>query len=170
MGGWFFLEGVGILRERERICTVLSYSRARRFAALRFVRHSPPAGRPTNRDSCLAAVHTGLAASIVLGPRVGFGTKHMRPYNIIYAMIGGALLWVGWCRTRAHSGTRAHTRAQADTGARTRALTHMRARATHAHAGMRAHACSYATQIDFIHIKHSRASNMGIKRVLINAD
>ena len=38
----------------------------------------------------------GLAASLVLGPRKGFGVKDMKPHNTVYTMIGGSLLWVGW--------------------------------------------------------------------------
>ena len=32
----------------------------------------------------------------MLGPRRGFGVRDMKPHNIVYTMIGGSLLWVGW--------------------------------------------------------------------------
>jgi ammonium transporter, Amt family len=47
-------------------------------------------------------VHTcagmsGLAASIAVGPRSGFGVKDLKPHNVLYTLIGGSMLWVGWC-------------------------------------------------------------------------
>ena len=39
---------------------------------------------------------SGLAASVVIGPRKGWGVIHMKPHNIVYTVVGGALLWVGW--------------------------------------------------------------------------
>jgi Amt family ammonium transporter len=38
----------------------------------------------------------GLVAAIVLGKRVGYGTDNMSPFNLGLAVIGAALLWVGW--------------------------------------------------------------------------
>ena len=38
----------------------------------------------------------GLVAAIVLGRRNGLGTDHMAPHNLVYAVIGASLLWVGW--------------------------------------------------------------------------
>ncbi|MCA3280093.1 MAG: ammonium transporter, partial [Roseomonas sp.] len=38
----------------------------------------------------------GLVAAIVLGKRVGFGSDNLSPYNLGFAVIGAALLWVGW--------------------------------------------------------------------------
>ncbi len=38
----------------------------------------------------------GLVCSIVLGKRVGYGHDNMSPYNLAFAVIGAALLWVGW--------------------------------------------------------------------------
>jgi Amt family ammonium transporter len=38
----------------------------------------------------------GLVAALVLGKRVGFGTDNMAPYNLVFAVIGASLLWVGW--------------------------------------------------------------------------
>ena len=39
---------------------------------------------------------TGLVAAIVLGKRVGYGSDNLSPYNLGFAVIGAALLWVGW--------------------------------------------------------------------------
>ena len=39
---------------------------------------------------------SGLAASIIIGPRKGFGAKDLKPHNVLYTMIGGSMLWVGW--------------------------------------------------------------------------
>ncbi|WP_206930301.1 ammonium transporter [Roseococcus thiosulfatophilus] len=38
----------------------------------------------------------GLVACLVLGPRKGYGHDNMSPYNLSLAVIGAALLWVGW--------------------------------------------------------------------------
>ncbi|WP_420844145.1 ammonium transporter [Hyphomicrobium sulfonivorans] len=38
----------------------------------------------------------GLVACLVLGRRKGFGTESMAPSNLVFTMIGAALLWVGW--------------------------------------------------------------------------
>ena len=35
---------------------------------------------------------SGLALALVLGPRIGFGTKPMRPHNMTLVMLGAALL------------------------------------------------------------------------------
>jgi Amt family ammonium transporter len=37
-----------------------------------------------------------LALAIVLGPRIGFGAKPMRPHNLTLVMLGAGLLWFGW--------------------------------------------------------------------------
>jgi ammonium transporter, Amt family len=39
---------------------------------------------------------SGLAASIIIGPRKGFGVNDLKPHNVLYTMIGGSMLWVGW--------------------------------------------------------------------------
>ncbi len=39
---------------------------------------------------------SGLALALVLGPRIGFGTKPMRPHNMTLVMLGAGLLWFGW--------------------------------------------------------------------------
>ncbi len=38
----------------------------------------------------------GLVCALVLGKRHGYGTENMAPHNLLYALIGAALLWVGW--------------------------------------------------------------------------
>jgi len=38
----------------------------------------------------------GLVACLVLGRRSGYGTVNMAPHNLVYSVIGAALLWVGW--------------------------------------------------------------------------
>ncbi|MFM7692519.1 MAG: ammonium transporter [Alphaproteobacteria bacterium] len=38
----------------------------------------------------------GLVAAIVLGKRLGYGSDNLSPYNLGFAVIGAALLWVGW--------------------------------------------------------------------------
>ena len=39
---------------------------------------------------------SGLAASILVGPRKGFGIENLKPHNVVHSVIGGGLLWVGW--------------------------------------------------------------------------
>ena len=39
---------------------------------------------------------SALALALVLGPRIGFGTKPMRPHNMTLTMLGAGLLWFGW--------------------------------------------------------------------------
>jgi Amt family ammonium transporter len=38
----------------------------------------------------------GLVAAIMIGKRRGFGTQAMTPHSMMFTMVGGALLWVGW--------------------------------------------------------------------------
>ncbi|MDA8437714.1 MAG: ammonium transporter, partial [Propionibacterium sp.] len=38
----------------------------------------------------------GLALALVLGPRIGFRQKPMRPHNLTLVMLGAGLLWFGW--------------------------------------------------------------------------
>jgi len=38
----------------------------------------------------------GLVCAFVLGKRVGYGHENMSPHNLLYALIGASLLWVGW--------------------------------------------------------------------------
>jgi Amt family ammonium transporter len=53
----------------------------------------------------------GLVAAIVLGKRVGYGSENMSPFNLGLAVIGAALLWVGWFGFNAGSAGGAGARA-----------------------------------------------------------
>jgi Amt family ammonium transporter len=44
----------------------------------------------------LSAGIGGLVAALVLGPRRGYGTENLSPYDLSLAVIGTGLLWVGW--------------------------------------------------------------------------
>jgi Amt family ammonium transporter len=54
---------------------------------------------------------SGLALALVLGPRIGFGTKPMRPHNMTLVMLGAGLLWFGWFGFNAGSAVAANTTA-----------------------------------------------------------
>ena len=44
-------------------------------------------------------INAGVAAlvlALVVGPRLGFGNRPMRPHNLTLVMLGAALLWFGW--------------------------------------------------------------------------
>jgi Amt family ammonium transporter len=53
----------------------------------------------------------GLMCALVLGKRTGYGTDNMAPYNVGYAVMGAALLWVGWFGFNAGSAVAANGRA-----------------------------------------------------------
>ncbi|MBO0711366.1 MAG: ammonium transporter [Acetobacteraceae bacterium] len=53
----------------------------------------------------------GLMSALVLGKRLGYGQENMAPYNLAYAVIGAALLWVGWFGFNAGSAVGANGRA-----------------------------------------------------------
>ena len=53
----------------------------------------------------------GLVCAVVLGRRVGYGHDNMSPFNLGFAVIGAALLWVGWFGFNAGSATGAGGRA-----------------------------------------------------------
>ncbi len=53
----------------------------------------------------------GLVCAIVLGKRLGYGHDNMAPYNLGLAVIGAALLWVGWFGFNAGSALTAGPRA-----------------------------------------------------------
>ena len=53
----------------------------------------------------------GLVCAIVLGKRLGYGTDNMAPANLSLAVIGAALLWVGWFGFNAGSALTAGGRA-----------------------------------------------------------
>ncbi len=39
---------------------------------------------------------SGLVAALVLGKRIGYPKTAFPPYNLVFAVIGASLLWVGW--------------------------------------------------------------------------
>ncbi len=53
----------------------------------------------------------GLVCAVVLGRRVGYGHDNMAPYDLSLAVIGAALLWVGWFGFNAGSAVGAGARA-----------------------------------------------------------
>ena len=53
----------------------------------------------------------GLVCAIVLGKRLGYGHDNMAPFNLSLAVIGAALLWVGWFGFNAGSALTAGGRA-----------------------------------------------------------
>jgi Amt family ammonium transporter len=44
----------------------------------------------------MSSGYSALVAAIVLGKRRGFGKEPMPPHNLPFAVVGAALLWVGW--------------------------------------------------------------------------
>lgn len=53
----------------------------------------------------------GLVAAIVVGKRKGYGTENFSPFNLVLAVIGASLLWVGWFGFNAGSAAAAGGRA-----------------------------------------------------------
>ncbi|MBC7634544.1 MAG: ammonium transporter [Acetobacteraceae bacterium] len=53
----------------------------------------------------------GLVCCLVLGKRVGYGHDNMAPFNLSLAVIGAAMLWVGWFGFNAGSAVAANGRA-----------------------------------------------------------
>ena len=53
----------------------------------------------------------GLIAALVLGKRRGYGQETMAPHNLMLAVIGASLLWVGWFGFNAGSAVAADGRA-----------------------------------------------------------
>ncbi len=53
----------------------------------------------------------GLVAAIVIGKRKGYGTENFSPFNLVLAVIGASLLWVGWFGFNAGSAAAAGGRA-----------------------------------------------------------
>ncbi len=54
---------------------------------------------------------SALALALVLKPRIGFGSKPMRPHNMTLVMLGAGLLWFGWFGFNAGSALTAGTTA-----------------------------------------------------------
>jgi hypothetical protein len=44
----------------------------------------------------ISAGISALVAVLIMGKRVGFGKVPMAPHNLPFAVIGAAMLWVGW--------------------------------------------------------------------------
>ena len=59
----------------------------------------------------LNAGTAGLVACLMLGKRVGYGTENMAPHNLLFALIGASLLWVGWFGFNAGSAVTANVNA-----------------------------------------------------------
>jgi ammonium transporter, Amt family len=53
----------------------------------------------------------GLVAAMVVGKRKGYGTENFSPFNLVLAVIGASLLWVGWFGFNAGSAASAGGRA-----------------------------------------------------------
>ena len=54
----------------------------------------------------MSSGYSALVAAIFLGKRRGFGKEPMPPHNLPFAVIGAALLWVGWFGFNAGSAAR----------------------------------------------------------------
>jgi ammonium transporter, Amt family len=50
----------------------------------------------------------GLVAALVIGHRVGYGRVSMAPHNLVFTLVGGALLWIGWLGFNGGSALRAN--------------------------------------------------------------
>jgi Amt family ammonium transporter len=59
----------------------------------------------------LNAGTAGLVACLMLGKRKGYGTENMAPHNLLFALIGASLLWVGWFGFNAGSALAANANA-----------------------------------------------------------
>jgi Amt family ammonium transporter len=59
----------------------------------------------------LNAGTAGLVACLMLGKREGLGTENMAPHNLLFALIGASLLWVGWFGFNAGSAVTANVNA-----------------------------------------------------------
>ncbi len=59
----------------------------------------------------LSAGMGGLVAARVMGPRHGFGTENLSPFDLSLAVIGTGLLWVGWFGFNGGSALGANSRA-----------------------------------------------------------
>ena len=59
----------------------------------------------------LSAGVSGLVAAKVLGPRHGYGSENLSPFDLSLAVIGTGLLWVGWFGFNGGSALGANSRA-----------------------------------------------------------
>jgi ammonium transporter, Amt family len=53
----------------------------------------------------------GLAAAFILGPRRGYGSENLAPFDLSMAVVGTGLLWVGWFGFNGGSALGANSRA-----------------------------------------------------------
>jgi ammonium transporter, Amt family len=53
----------------------------------------------------------GLMAALILGPRRGYGTENLAPFDLSMAVVGTGLLWVGWFGFNGGSALGANSRA-----------------------------------------------------------
>jgi Amt family ammonium transporter len=53
----------------------------------------------------------GLTAALLLGPRRGYGSENLAPYDLSMAVVGTGLLWVGWFGFNGGSALGANSRA-----------------------------------------------------------
>ena len=53
----------------------------------------------------------GIVAALLLGPRRGYGSENLAPYDLSMAVIGTGLLWVGWFGFNGGSALSANSRA-----------------------------------------------------------
>ena len=53
----------------------------------------------------------GLTAAFILGPRRGYGTENLAPFDLSMAVVGTGLLWVGWFGFNGGSALGANSRA-----------------------------------------------------------
>ena len=67
---------------------------------------------------------SALVCALILGKRIGFGDKDMRPHNLTYTAMGAAMLWVGWFGFNAGSAIAAN-----DLAANAFVVTHLSAAA-----------------------------------------
>ena len=67
---------------------------------------------------------SALVCALILGKRIGFGKKDMRPHNLTYTAMGAAMLWVGWFGFNAGSAIAAN-----DLAANAFVVTHLAAAA-----------------------------------------
>lgn len=74
------------------------------------------AGMVRKKNMLSTVVHinagiAGLVACLMLGRRTGYGSQHLAPANLTFAMIGACLLWFGWMGFNGGSGLAANERA-----------------------------------------------------------
>lgn len=62
-------------------------------------KHSIAGGAIDFAGGTVVHMSSGISAlliAILIGQRIGFGTKDLRPHNLTYTAMGAAMLWVGW--------------------------------------------------------------------------